>query len=507
MINPYEVLGISQTATAEEIEAGYRNMLTLHHDELTANPQGTLWMSIQASRDLLLDPKKRETQDNIIALLAGQPQGSPVKNVPSTLANDARSALPPQGVPKQQASFQTVENVVSVLPTPPEYPSKQVPKPAPEVSNAPQGVSNEGNLLRNVKKPVINWQEMNWFNRDYSGLKENIKTLQPGLKKGFFGTVTFFTSIILLAVYAGTYDLPWAKGWPVSMVLAIVAGITWIKQFKKPWWGSKKYLIAMGVFTAFLVYNILAGEHEGSSVAMAVTVGIISLVTTYLGLGAVTNLSRWVSIAQSRRTIRNNLSTKTIKNTMSWGEAGNLDNALDKFGAQAVALGSAGERFSAEFMQELLRIPGTRIFHGLKFPGSIDADVDHAIVNGDKIVFVDSKMWKAGDYRWQWDGVIERKDDSGKTTINSNFHTAVMGYRRMLPEAQMRSHILIYSASGRPVIVDNSNAEQPHSPDAPVTELIAAQEFFQQVGDWFNEGTPGCVNKKLVSALYSNLKV
>lgn len=522
MLNPYETLGVSQTATTEEIEAGYQNMLALHHDELVADPKGALWSSLESSRSLLSNPTSRATQDSVIALLANQPPKNPAKEspvqktpvyeapvqkVPSKLVSDARDILRPQSVPAQQSSFQTVENVAPALPSAqPIHPVKQVTQSAPKVSNVPQDASEEGNLLRNVKKPVINWQEMTWFNRDYSGLRENIKTPHPGLKKGFFGTVAFFTSIFLLAVYADTYDLSWAKGWPVNVVFATVAGIAWIKHCKNPWSGNKKYLALMGVSTAFLVYSILFGKHEGSSVVMAVVLGIISLGTAYLGLGAATNLSRWITIATARQLIRQNLSTKKINNTMSWGQAGNLDNAVDKFGAQEIALGSAGEKFTAEFMQELLKIPGTRIFHGLKFPGSDNADVDHAIINGDKIVFVDSKMWKAGHYRWQWDGVIERKDEKGETPINSNFHTAVIGYSRKLPEAQIRSKILIYSGSGRPVTVDNSNAEKPHSPSAPVTELTDAQEFYREVGDWFSEGKPGYINKKLISALYSNLK-
>lgn len=512
MLNPYETLGVSQNATTEEIEAGYQNMLALHHDELVADPKGVLWSSLESSRSLLMDPKKRETQDNILALIAAIPQKAPAKKTSPQLESTEVSSLPPQRVPMQQASFEPTENITPVLPPQPTYKQSTQPTPqsvpkAPEVSHSPTVETNEENLLRNVKKPIINWQDMNWFNRDYSRLHENIKTLQPGLKKGFSGTVAFFLSVFLIAIYAGTYELAWANGWPVNMVFAIVAGITWVNYFKSKWRNKKKYFIAMGLFTAFSVYSILVGEHEGSSVVIAVIVGIISLATTYFGLPAADTLKRWLNIAQSRQNIRKNLSAKEIRNTMSWGEAGNLDDALDKFGAQAVALGSAGERFTAEFMQELLKIPGTRIFHGLKFPGSIEADVDHAIINGDKIVFVDSKMWKAGHYRWQWDGVIERAEDDGENPINSSFHTAVLGYRRMLPEAQMRSHILIYSGSGRPVTVDNSNAEKPYTSDSPVTELIAAQEFFQQVGDWFSEGTPGYVNKKLVSALYSNLKV
>lgn len=499
MLNPYETLGIPQTATTEEIEDAYQNMLYLHRDELAADPRGPLWRSLNSSWGLLSNPTTRETQDRVIALLANQAQKAPVQKAPT--------ALSPEVAPTQQSSFQIAENVAPAIPAAqPTHPPKQVTQSAPKPANVPQGASDEGNLLRNVKKPVINWQEMDWFNKDYSGFRESIKTLQPGMKKAFFGIIAFFSTVILLAVYADTYDLSWAKGWPVNMVFAIGAGIAWIKYYKYSW-SKKKYLVAMGIFTAFVIQSILFGEHEGSSVAMAAILGIISLINIYIGNAAVINFRNWSSINSSRQIIRQKLSAKQIKNTYSWGEVGNLDDAVDKFGAQEIALGAAGEQFTAEFMQELLKIPGTRIFHGLEFPGSFNGDVDHAIINGDKIVFVDSKLWKAGHYRWQWDGVIEREDKNGKTPINSNFHNAVMGYKKKLPEAQIRSKILIYSGSGRPVTVDNSNTEKPHSPSTPVTELTNAQDFFREVGDWFSEGTPGYINKNLVSALYSKLKI
>lgn len=467
MLNHYERLGISQNANDDDIEAGYQNMLWVHHEEISADPKGLLWCFIQIARDTLLNEEKRIKYDRELA------------------GNQSPAPAPAPIQPNPQVT--RTNN-----PTAPQNPST--------VSDG------SDDLLRNVKTPVINWDDMQWFNRDYSSFIEKISTPQPGLKKGFFATTGFLIAIFLTAVYAGTFPFPQVKGFPLNGLFAIAVVVLWQRYYS--WsWNKIKYLVGMGIFSIVSISSILFGEHKGSSIVPAIIVALVCAGATYLGIVGADNARLWVSINSSRRIIRKKLSNREIKSSTAWGIAGELDDAIDKFGAQAVALGAAGEKFTAEFMQELLKIPGTRIFHGLEFPGSFNADVDHAIINGDKIAFVDSKMWKAGNYSWEWDGVIRREDDTGTTKINTNFHHAVLGYKKRLPEAQIRSHILIYSASGRPVIIDNSNAERSKNLSDPVTEMITAQQFFEEIGDWFSEGKPGYINKNLVSALFSKLKI
>ncbi len=79
---------------------------------------------------------------------------------------------------------------------------------------------------------------------------------------------------------------------------------------------------------------------------------------------------------------------------------GALSNGWSRFRKENIAKGVIGERRTALALESLLRIPGTRIFHGLRFPGSNVADIDHAVVNGDRVLFIDSKFWKPGEYRW-----------------------------------------------------------------------------------------------------------
>jgi hypothetical protein len=510
MQNNYETLGISQDATANEIETGYQKMLELHQEEIAAEPQGIRWCFIQIARDTLLDNEKRAKHDlDLAGLSAPSQKETPslvtqvnAPSVPQMPARPQASAPPAPPTRRPAPAWQTDASTAPVQK--PAFPENKRKTPV-TIPEGAEGLVREKKLLSNIVTPVINWEAMQWFNKDYSRFKEKITVRQPGLAKGFWGSIAFFLSVFLVAVYAGTFPFPQVKGFPLNGLFALIACVFWYKYFNFSW-GKKTYLIGLGAFSALSVSSILFGKHEGSSIVLAIVIALVCMGTMYMGLVGAKNASRWTRIQSSRQIIRKKLSTKEIRNTKTWGTAGNLDDAIEKFGAQAVALGLAGEKFTAEFMEKLLKIPGTRIFHGLEFPGSDNADVDHAIINGDKIVFVDSKMWKAGHYRWEWDGVIEQNANGEINRINTNFHHAVVGHAKRLPEAQIRSHILIYSASGRPVTVDNSNMPRPNYRSEPVTEMIAAQEFYEEVGNWFSEGTPGYINKSLVSALYSKLK-
>jgi|GEM_PF-6515166 len=70
----------------------------------------------------------------------------------------------------------------------------------------------------------------------------------------------------------------------------------------------------------------------------------------------------------------------------------------------AADAGPAAERTgaadTAAALESLVAVPGTRIFHGLRIPGEPDIHVDHAVLNGGRLVLVESVVWPAGRYRW-----------------------------------------------------------------------------------------------------------
>lgn len=472
-VNLYDVLGISPDATKEEIEAAYWHMTEINKEELEADPKGRLWCFLQIAHDTLLDDAKRANHD---------------------------------------AELWAAQNPTPVEPPKPTHKEAVQPRKA-EPQAITKEPSQEEDYLKHIVKPVIDWSALPWIHANYSQFREQFSGKQPGLAKGAWSFFGFALAIFLSGIYASTFKFEPFKGFPVPVFCAVIVAIFWVKYFKSLWGDKKFYLGSMGLFSAATLASILFGKNSGPAAPVLATIfAIICVLAGYWGLVAAKQGNLWMGIQNFRQNVRHTeitrnrkLSVSEMKNSRVWGIAGNLSDATEVFGAQAVALGSAGEKFTAELMEQLLRIPGTRIFHGLQYPGSLNADVDHAIVNGNKIVFVDSKLWKAGDYSWGWDGVILRRNGEEKTTIDTAFHNAVQGFHRKMTGVQIRSNILIHSASGKPVNIDNSNTEKA-SGGAPETRMVTAQQFLAETGAWFSEGKPGHVDKSVLKYLYTQLK-
>lgn len=97
---------------------------------------------------------------------------------------------------------------------------------------------------------------------------------------------------------------------------------------------------------------------------------------------------------------------------------GTSESAVQAFGAGRAAAGAEGERRTAAIL-DLLDGPiaGLHVFHGLDFPGSSSADIDHALAYGDSMLLVDSKMYRAGTYSVRHARTTDRR---GQERIDSD---------------------------------------------------------------------------------------
>lgn len=118
-----------------------------------------------------------------------------------------------------------------------------------------------------------------------------------------------------------------------------------------------------------------------------------------------------------------------------YGNAGGVASAVAKFGKEAVEAGVEGENRTASLLWLLLKIPGVTVFHGLKFPNSKKADVDHAVLHGSNVYLIDSKQYRWGEYEWRthpkYGEQIARTDGYGRPKDN-HMGAAAEGYRKML---------------------------------------------------------------------------
>jgi hypothetical protein len=114
-----------------------------------------------------------------------------------------------------------------------------------------------------------------------------------------------------------------------------------------------------------------------------------------------------------------------------YGTPGSVGDATDVFDAGNLEAGVRGEKNTAELLKMISGIPGTNVFHGLRFPGSANADVDHAVVNGNTVYLIDSKQYRPGVYQWDFDGSDDILTGDGRTYQN-HMASAADGYQAIL---------------------------------------------------------------------------
>lgn len=441
----YDVLDVGSDADATTIKAAYRQLSKRYHPDITGDTKGHFFVMLQLAYETLSDPKKRSEYD---AQLGGE---SPSVADSST----------------EQGSGQFYRDETNGL---------------------------------NIPMPEVDWQSMEWFTKDYSDIKERIRTPHHGLLTPILA-IPYILSMVLIFILTLSYS---PLGIPLGSIPALMAIPLWIRYLRQ---NSSRYpfMVASILSLAWCIVGQFQRLTDISDLITTVAItAIVGLGGMISGEFAVRKWDRWTHIKINRG--YPTITAKDIKNFAIWGTAGDLDDAIEKFGERNVALGGIGERFTADFAEQLLRIPGTRVFHGLKFPGSRNADVDHAVINGNKIVFIDSKMWVGGEYSWLQKGEILRVNGNSQTNIHSNFSKAAERYALELSEATVRSRILIHSSNGRPVVIDNSNMDVPYGSNISGTSMVNLDDFLIEIGEWFSSDNTGYINKGLINALITRLK-
>lgn len=136
---------------------------------------------------------------------------------------------------------------------------------------------------------------------------------------------------------------------------------------------------------------------------------------------------------------------------------------------------SRAEVLTAELLVKYLtRLPGVRIFHGLAWPGSVFADVDHAVLCGRRLVLIESKTWLPGHYTADAVGTLWR---NGHVFRGGGIQLpdSVAVFRELLPEVEVRAALLIYPSRNGDISTDASDAEVP--PMVP-------DQFVRDIGTW-----------------------
>ncbi|GAB2993458.1 DnaJ domain-containing protein [Amycolatopsis acidiphila] len=146
------------------------------------------------------------------------------------------------------------------------------------------------------------------------------------------------------------------------------------------------------------------------------------------------------------------------------------------FGRPGTDADQWGERLTAELLERYLtRLPSVRICHGLALPGSVFADIDHAVLAGRRLVLVESKTWLPGHYGADEDGTLWRDDRlfrGGATRLPE----AIEAYRELLPGVEIRGALIVYPSRAGEI----STEEDFELPAPPMTP----EQFVAEIGGW-----------------------
>jgi hypothetical protein len=134
------------------------------------------------------------------------------------------------------------------------------------------------------------------------------------------------------------------------------------------------------------------------------------------------------------------------------------------------------ERLTAQVLgRYLTKLPGVRIFHGLSWPDSVFADVDHAVLCGRRLVLIESKLWLPGHYLADETGMLWRNGHPFRGG-SLRLPDGVVAFRELLPELEVRGAVLLYPSRAGEI----TTGESPEVPAPP----ISPERFVREIGEW-----------------------
>ena len=288
--------------------------------------------------------------------------------------------------------------------------------------------------------------------------------------------VGFVVMLMLVQQQSSAELVPWMM-WPL---VAIVLGLL---RVRIPTWLLAMYLLGATFFVAMAVH---AGQHATNAPLWTALVFVL-LAVAHAGVPL---LAR--AYAVTTRTDR--AIPTAMRNHRVFGRTGTGLTRARGWRRAAVESGLLGEALTGELLENYLtRIPSARIFHSLVWPGSATADVDHAVLCGQRLVLIDSKRWAPGHYNFDTDGNLLRE---GRPFFGSQVRLphAVAAYQRLLPRCDVRGVVLIHP--NRPGIVSIVTSPWPR------LQVLTAHQFVTQTCAWL-AAQPDVIDTRAVALLWS----
>ena len=359
--------------------------------------------------------------------------------------------------------------------------------------------------VRRLGIDPTSWQ---WFNKNYDRYRvvdpdPNATTLvikeSTRLRTGWFITFLLASGLYLVACLVFPFSLTGHMlGSLIGPVFLLLTGI--FIQGKST--GIKVAGCLMLALIVGSAYIVLSETPEAAGLG-AMTLGMQFLASLCLGRIFRRSTFRYGTYVEVPVPVQvDGASLWSNPNYRVFGTPGKVASAADKFGQDAVDAGVKGEENTAALLDLLLKIPGTTVYHGLRFPDSKNADVDHAVAHGSTVFLIDSKLYRWGEYEWQCtdngSDKIVRTDGYGRGYKNS-MDAAAEGYRRIMgPGVNVVPLVLMH---GKKVSVGKNRVS------CQSVMMLTANDAMRNIGDTISEQMPQWRDNPMVrSKLIGNLK-
>lgn len=146
------------------------------------------------------------------------------------------------------------------------------------------------------------------------------------------------------------------------------------------------------------------------------------------------------------------------------------------------------ERRTADLLARYVtRLPGARIFHGLAWPGSVFADIDHAVLCGHRLLLVESKRWLPGHYS-------TAPDAGGEPVLHRNgrrfggggsrLAEALDVFAELLPGIEVRGALVLYPNRAGRITVDEPDPRPFETDDPDDIAVLTPEGFLTDACAW-----------------------
>ncbi len=341
-----------------------------------------------------------------------------------------------------------------------------------------------------IPQTSVNWKSYKWWDTNYQGIVEKVVNSKAKRTASAFTSFLYiFASFASIVLLANTPD-----NLALSAILQVAFCVMWFaRRHRKP---SAAAIVIISLWNALLLTWIWTSAIVLFDYKIALS--IVSVSVIFLGF-RMNTLSHISSLGRSKIKLHVRIPDKHILGNYHWGMAGNLQDAVGKFGYENVFKGETGEKYTEELLKNFESIPGVRVFHGLRFPGSHNADVDHAIISGNNLIFIDSKQWSSGEYFWKDPDTINQKMSNGKIQLReTSFHVAVDRYKALLPQK-----LNIYAV----IMIHGKGIKINYSPIHNGVALLDTEDGIGTIGQVLNDGFDnGVIDTTVVNSLANSLK-